>query len=65
MRIEQIANFKSCLTCGFRKFQLPSNRNGELVFKRFTCAIAGTTGKDVVSPEYVCEHWKGVTLEID
>ncbi|MBN1643756.1 MAG: hypothetical protein JW856_02910 [Dehalococcoidales bacterium] len=65
MKIEQVVSFKSCLTCGYRRFYPPSSRNGKLEFYRFYCGNAGITGKAIVGPQEVCQHWKGATLRVE
>lgn len=65
MKIEQVAQFKSCLTCAYRKFYPPSRKAGNMEFKNFSCQAAMITGKSIVKPQFVCEHWKSVTIPAD
>ena len=59
MKIEQVAEFRSCLTCVHRKPFPAAMRDGEPVFYRFLCGLSMDSAKELVRPEEVCEHWKG------
>ena len=65
MKIEQVATFKSCLTCAYRKPYPASMKKGEPVFHCFYCSLALDSLKSVVKPGEVCKFWKGVTLYPD
>jgi hypothetical protein len=65
MNINQVAEFKSCLTCVYRKPYPASMQTGEPVFYRFLCGLSLDSQKELVRPEEVCHHWKGVTPGID
>lgn len=60
--VSQVAEFRSCITCVYRRQYPPSLREGEPIFFRFFCERAPDTGKAIVRPEEVCDYWRGVTL---
>lgn len=62
IKINQVAKFKSCLTCVHRKPCPASMRNGKPEFCRFFCGLSLDSLKELVKPEEVCTFWKGVTL---
>jgi hypothetical protein len=62
MTIEQVAEFRSCLTCAHRRPHAPSVRNGELRYSVFYCGASWNTGKSTLGPQEVCEHWQRVTV---
>ena len=65
IKIEQVAEFKSCLTCVHHKPYPASTRHGYAEFYRFLCGLSMDSGKELVRPEEVCNHWKGVTLDVE
>lgn len=65
MKINQVAEFKSCVTCVYRKPYPATMREGQPVFFRFLCSLSPDSQKEVVRPEEVCPCWKGVTLGIE
>ncbi|MDO9333407.1 MAG: hypothetical protein Q7T57_02655 [Dehalococcoidales bacterium] len=65
MKIEQVVEFKACLTCVYRKLYPPTTRSQQPVFFRFICSLAFDSNKDIVRPEDVCKFWKGVTLGVE
>lgn len=62
MKIEQVAEFRSCLTCVHRKPYPAAMRDGQPVFYRFLCGLSMDSSKELVKPEEQCEHWKGVEV---
>lgn len=65
MKVNQVAEFKCCLTCVYRKPYPASTRGGNLVFYRFLCGLAMDSLKDLVRPEENCGLWKGASLYTD
>lgn len=65
VKLSQVIEFKSCLTCVYRKPYPASMREGQPVFYRFFCSISPDSLKDVVRPEDSCGCWKEVTPGID
>ncbi len=65
VRLAQIAEFRSCVTCVYRRWYPPSTQNGQQIFSRFFCGMAADTGKAIVKPEDVCDDWKGVALNAE
>ena len=65
IKMNQVAEFKSCLTCVHRKPYPASIRNGQPVFYRFFCGLSLDSSKELVRPEEVCHFWKGVTLDVE
>ena len=63
IKMNQVAEFKSCLTCVYRKPYPADMRSGQPVFYRFLCGLALDSLKELVTPEDVCDFWKGVTLD--
>jgi hypothetical protein len=64
LKIKQVAEFKSCLTCVHRKPYPASMRNGKPEFNRFFCGLSLDSLKELVKPEEVCNFWQGVTLDL-
>lgn len=62
IKLSQVAEFRSCITCIYRRYYPPSKEKGEQIFSRFFCGRAGDTGKAIVRPEDVCAIWKGAAL---
>ncbi len=62
LKIKQVAEFKSCLTCAHRKSYTPSNKKGQRIFDRFLCANAAFSSRELVKPEEVCDFWQIVNL---
>lgn len=60
--VAEVAEFRSFLTCVYRRQYPPSRREKEPVFFRFNCDLAPESGKPIVRPEDVCDHWRGATL---
>ena len=65
IKINQVAEFKSCLTCVHRKPYPAAMRNGQPEFYRFFCGLFLDSLKELVRPEEVCSFWKGVTLDFE
>ncbi len=65
IKINQVAEFKSCLTCVYRKPYPAAMSSGQPVFYCFFCSLALDSNKDIVKPQEVCNMWKGVTLDSD
>ena len=65
MKVNQVAEFRCCLTCVYRKPYPPSTRGGNVVFSRFFCGLAMDSNKDIVKPEEKCSHWKGASLDME
>lgn len=65
MKVNQVAEFKCCITCVYHKPYPPMMRTGQPVFYRFLCSLSIDSQKEVVRPEEVCGCWKGVTLGIE
>ena len=65
IKIKQVAEFKSCLTCVHRKPYPASMRSGEPVFDRFLCRLSLDSLKELVKPQDVCDFWSGVTLDLN
>jgi hypothetical protein len=65
LKIDDVVELRSCLTCVYRKLYPPTMRNGQPVFFRFLCSLSIDSLKEVVKPEDKCNFWKGVILGID
>jgi hypothetical protein len=65
VKIEQVAEFRSCLTCVHRRPYPCAVKNGEPVYYRFLCGMSLDSGKDLVKPEEVCDFWNKATLHSD
>ena len=65
MKIHKVVEFRSCVTCVYRKPYPASMRSGQPVFFCFFCSLSMDSGKEVVKPEEVCDFWKGVVLGIE
>ena len=65
IKIDDVVEFRRCLTCVYRKLYPPTTRNGQPVFFRFLCSLSIDSSKEVVRPEDECNFWKGVILGID
>ena len=65
MNIHNVVEFRSCLTCVYRKPYPATTRAGQTVFFRFLCGLSMDSLKVLVRPEEVCDFWKGVILGID
>ena len=65
VRLSQVAEFRSCLTCMYRRQYPPSLRKGGPVFFQFYCDLAADSGKSIVKPEDACDYWKGVALGLE
>jgi hypothetical protein len=65
MKINQVAEFKSCLTCVYHKPYPPTTRDSQPVFFRYFCGLSADSQKEVVRPEEVCDCWKGITLGVE
>lgn len=65
MKVEQVAEFRCCITCVYRKPYPPAVQGEQPVFFRFLCSLSPDSQKEVVRPEEVCGCWKGVTLGIE
>ena len=63
MKLEQVAEFKSCLTCVYRKLHPPAMQTGRPEFYYFGCRRSCDSAKDMVKPGDVCDCWRGVTLD--
>ncbi len=63
--IDDVAQFRSCLTCVFRRPYPASMKTSQPVFYRFQCQRAFDSNKGMVRPEDVCPHWAGATLRCD
>jgi hypothetical protein len=63
LKIKQVAEFKSCLTCAYRRSYPPSNKKGQQIFDRFLCANAAFSSRELIKPEEVCDFWQIVTLD--
>jgi hypothetical protein len=63
MKIEQVAAFRSCLTCAYRKFYPASAGDGKSVFDHCYCHLAMVSSKSIVKPQDVCPHWTGMTVD--
>ena len=61
VKINQVAGFKSCLTCVHRKPYPPTKRNGKYVFYYFVCGLAMDSSRVLVRPEDSCDFWQAVT----
>ena len=62
-KLEQIAEYKSCLTCVHRRPYPASMKNGQPEYRCFHCGMAPDTGKETVMPEDSCDYWDKVTLD--
>jgi len=62
VRLSQVAEFKSCITCVYRKLYPAALRKEGPIFFAFHCERSVDSGKSVVRPEDVCDYWRGVTL---
>ena len=65
MKIHKVVEFRSCLTCVYRKPYPATMRYGAPVFLQFFCSLSTESQKEVVRPEEACDCWKGVALGID
>ena len=65
MKIHKVVEFRSCLTCVYRKPYPATTGAGQPVFFRFLCGLSMDSLKELVRPEEVCDFWKGVILGID
>lgn len=63
VKMNQVAEFKSCLTCVYRKPYPTDMRSGQPVFNHFLCSLALDSLKDVIKPDDVCDFWKGANLD--
>ncbi len=61
--IEDVSNFRCCLTCVHRKPYPASMRTGRPVFQHFYCSLSMDSQRPVVTPVDVCPHWTGASLE--
>jgi len=66
--IDDVAAFKSCLTCVYRKPYPASMRSGCPVFQRFYCSLAVDSLKPVVTrmrsaPAGPAPPWKKISLD--
>ena len=61
IKIQQVAEFKSCLTCVHRKPYPATIRNGQPIFYLFVCGLAMDSSRDLVRPEDSCDFWKSAT----
>ena len=65
MKIEQVVEYKACITCVYRRPYPAGMREGQPVFYRFYCSLAADSNKELVRPEEVCKFWKGASLGIE
>ena len=61
VKINQVASFKSCLTCVYRKPYPATKRNGQSVFYCFVCGLAMDSSRVLVRPEEFCDYWQAAT----
>ena len=59
MKIDQVVEFKACITCVYRRPYPAAIREGKPVFYRFYCSLAADSNKELVRPEEACKLWKG------
>ena len=65
LKIDEVAGFKSCLTCVYRKPYPPAMSSGQPVFYCFYCSLSLDSLKETVKPQEVCNFWKGATLDTE